>query len=170
MMSARGFTLIEIVIYVAILAVLSVLVLSSILSMASAFVKAKTVRRLTLDGETALERITREVRLANAIDDAASILGSHPSRLSLDTVRSSTDSTFSNKDFYVSQGRIAFQQDGGAVDYLTSPTSSTTQFIVTKITTPHSQAVRIQLALQAASGSTTTVRSFFNTVILRGGY
>ncbi|MBI2039312.1 MAG: hypothetical protein HYT22_03495 [Candidatus Niyogibacteria bacterium] len=165
-----GFTLAEIVVYIAILAALSVFVVQAILAMAATLAEAKTVRRLTLDGETALERITREVRLASAVDDAASTLGAHPSRLSLDTVRSSTDPTFSDKDFYVLQGRIAFAEDGGAADYLTSPTSSTTQFIVTKITTPRSQAVRIQLALQAGSGSKLVSRSFFNTIVLRGGY
>lgn len=160
----------EIVVYAAIVAALSVFVVQAILGMAGAFTEAKTVRRVTQDGETALERITREVRLASVVDDAASMLGSHPSRLSLDTVRSSSDPTSANKDFYVSGGRIAFQQDGGAVEYLTSPTSSTTKFIVTKIVTPHSQAVRIELTLQAAGRATTTIRSFFNTVVLRGGY
>lgn len=160
----------EVVVYVALLAVLSVLVMNALFSMTSVFVKAKTLRRLTLDGETAIERITREARLASAVDDAASALATNFSRLSLDTVRSSTDPTPANKDFYVSQGRVLFQQDGGAPDFLTSPVASTTALRMTKITTARSEAVKIELTLEAGSGANQIIRSFYNTVILRGSY
>src|SRR3989344_6517536 len=153
----RGFTLIETIVYAAILAVLSVAVIATILSMTSAFAKAKILRRLTLDAETVLERVSRDARSASAVDDAASVLNASSSRLSLDT----------GNNFYISGGRVAFQQNGGVVDYLTSPTSSTTSFFVTKITTARSEAVKIQLTLSAGSGEGQITRSFFSTVILR---
>lgn len=166
----KGFSLIETVIYVAILAVLSVLVVNTILIMFSAFTKASILRRVTLDGETAFERITREIRLASSINDGSSILNVNPSRLALNTVRSATDSTSVTKQFYVSSGRLVLQEDSNPIEYLISPRATTTSFIVSKITTTHSQVAKISLTLEVGKGSNQVSRSFFNTVILRGSY
>ena len=160
----------EVIVYTALLTVISVYAITAILGMVTAFAKAKTLHRLTLDGETALERISREARLASAVDDASSVLGANLSRLSLDTAKSATDPTPSDKDFAVSAGRVALQEDAGPVQYLTSPTASTTAFVVTKITTPRSQAVKIVLTLEAGSGQNLISRSFYDTIILRQSY
>ena len=165
-----GLTFMEVIVYTALLTVISVYAITVILGMVTAFAKAKTLHRLTLDGETALERISREVRLASAVDDASSVLGTNSSRLSLDTVKSEADSTPANKDFVVSGGRIALQEDAGPIQYLISPGASTTAFLVTKITTPRAQAVKIVLTLQAGSGQNLISRSFYNTIILRQSY
>ena len=58
----RGYTLLETVIYVGILAVIAVLALGSILSVYKAFGKTKIERKLALNGDIAVERMVRSVR------------------------------------------------------------------------------------------------------------
>lgn len=166
----KGLTLIEVVIYVAILAVLSVLVINTILLMFSAFTKARVVREISSDGEVALERIVREVRLATSINSGLSTFGTDSSHLALNTVRSPMDSTSVVKEIYVSGGRLVLQEDSGPLEYLTSPNSVIVSFLVFSILTNRSEAVKITLTLERERGSEQFSRSFFNTIILRGSY
>lgn len=166
----QGITFIEVVIYIAVLAILSVLAVSTILGMVSLFTKAKMLRRVTLDGETALESMTREVRMASAINDAGSVFNATSSKLALATVKSPTDPTPSSKAFFVSSGRVALQADGGLVNYLVSPSATTTFFSVAKIVTPHTQAVKIVLTVQVGSGANLLARNFYSTIVLRQSY
>lgn len=165
-----GISLIEVVVYVAILAVISVLVVNTILIMFSAFAKAKALRRVILDGETALERITRETRLASSVDDTLSSLGVDPSHLVLNTVRSSTNSTPVNKEIYISEGRIVLKEGTDPAEFLTSPSTTVSSFVVSKIDTTNSQAIKINLTIGIGTSSGQLSRSLYNTTILRGTY
>jgi type II secretory pathway pseudopilin PulG len=166
----RGFSLIEIVIYVAILATLSVLVVSAIVIMFTAFAKAKLSQRTALDGQTALERLTREIRLGLSVNDAESILGTSPSKLVLNSVKSPTDSAPALKQFFVSDNRLVLRENSDPIIFLTSPKSAVSQFLISKISTAESEAVKISLTIEAKRGSAESSRLFYNTVILRGSY
>lgn len=161
--------MLEAVIYVAILALLSALVINTILVMFSAYAQGRLERRLVLDAETALERISREIRLASGVN-ASSALGTDSSRLALNTVRSATDPTAAVKEFYISSGRLVIQQDSGPLEFLTSDKSAVTIFNLVKVTAAHSEAVKIVFTLEAESGRKQVSQTFYNTVVLRGSY
>lgn len=168
--SKSGYTLIETVIYTAILASLSIFVANTIILAFVSFNKARTDRRVVIDAETALERIARESRAALSVDEVQSVLGSNPSKLVLNSVVGFGDNTPITKQFFVSEGRLAFQEGAGQAKFLTSPASTVASFIVFKSDTAHSQAVKITLELEAGSGQSVTRRSFYISAVLRGGY
>lgn len=169
-MKQKGYTLIEIVIYVAILAALSALVINTIIIMFSAFAKARLSQRIAIDGETALERLTRETRLASSVNDGQSVLDINLSVLALNSVKSAIDPAPVLKRFFVSDNRLVLQENSDPPVYLTSPKSAVSQFLISKIATAKSEAIKISLTVEAKSGSAESGRSFYNTVILRGSY
>ena len=71
----RGYTLLETVVYVSILAVIVVLSLGSILSVYQAYGKIKVERKLAQNADVALERMVREIRAATTTDAGVSVFG-----------------------------------------------------------------------------------------------
>lgn len=165
----KGVTLLETVLYVSIIAIVAALVVQTILSMFFAFSRARDIRRVSLDGSFALERMTREIRLASAVRAGESVFNVHPSVLSLDTVKSSSDAAPSVKKIYIQDDRIVLEEDGVSF-YLTSPRATTTSFIFRSIETPHSNGIKIEIALETDSRKETISQSFYNSVILRESY
>lgn len=166
----KGYSLVEAVIYTAILASLTIFVSNTVLLSFSALKNAKANRRTALSAETALERIIREGRMASSVNDASSVLGSDPAVLVLNSVVSATNNTPSSKSFFISEGRLAFRQDGGEIKFLTAPKISVSSFRVSKIESVHSQAVKINLALKPTDDALANERNFYLSAVLRGGY
>ena len=87
--NGSGMTLLETVIYISLLAVISVAVVNVFLSETSAWARARAERDSTDAAKLALERITHEIRLASSVDTGQSVLGSHPGKLVLNTFKES---------------------------------------------------------------------------------
>ncbi|MBI5787157.1 MAG: hypothetical protein HY446_01245 [Candidatus Niyogibacteria bacterium] len=170
MSSNRGSSLIETLLYSAILIVLSVAAINTLLAMTSVFSQARALRQVGLNAETSLERLTREARLASGINEASSVFSATSSRLVLDTVRSSTDPTQVLKQFYVSGGRLALQENSDPAEFLTSNKVVVGSFWVDEITALNSEAVKIILELETAPGRNQASQTFYQSVILRGSY
>ena len=62
---SKGFTLVEMIIYVAFLGILGVLAINATLVMTNAYVNLRVSRDLNQSGVATLERMTREIRNAN---------------------------------------------------------------------------------------------------------
>ena len=170
MFQKRGFSLIEIVIYVAILATLSVLAINTILTMTSTFSKARIVRRITADADGALERIVREIRLASALNLGASSLGIDPAHIVLSSARSHSDSAATVKDIGVVSGRLRLQEGSDPAVFLTSPQTRVTRFQAFRMATTRSEALKLELTFEAGAGRNLVQRNFYSTAILRGSY
>lgn len=164
----KGFALVETIMYVGIIAVMSVFIINMILSMFFAFANARDIRRLTLDGTIALERITREIRLANAVN-GTSVFDIHPSSLALASVMGSNDPTPATKEFLVINGRIAMRTNGN-LEYLVSPQTTTSLFIMRHIKTARSEGIKIEFTIERDTRKGPLARSFYTSVILRGSY
>ncbi len=168
--SASGYSLIEVVIYAALLGALAVFVANTMIISFKAFNQGRVNRRIVIDAETALERIVRESRMASSVDEVQSVLGSDSSNLALNSQVSPDDPTIIVKKFFISGGRLAFQEGAGDPRFLTAPNTTVSSFFVSKADSVHSQAVKISLLLESGSGSSNTSRYFYTTGVLRGGY
>lgn len=165
----RGFGLLETVLYIGIVALLSGLVINTIFALFSSAGKARSIQRVTLDGETAMERITRELRLASAVAPH-SILRTNPSLLTIRTRRSAYDNTAVEKHITLTGSRLTIQENAEPPEYLTSPNVIVRSFIASTMTTPHAKAAKVELLLEAGQGRTLTSESFFNSAVLRESY
>ena len=164
--SSRGYTLMELVVYVAVFALLSVVVVNAILSVAGTFLVIRAERNVNTTANTALERVVRETRLAIGVDTFASTFGAHPGRLTLNTT--DTNGIAATVEFYIENGTLKVRENGVDAGALTPSTVAIDTFIMRFITVGSVQAVKIELTLHDTRGG--TARSFYNTALLRGSY
>ncbi|KKT29538.1 hypothetical protein A3G55_01390 [Candidatus Giovannonibacteria bacterium RIFCSPLOWO2_12_FULL_44_25] len=158
----RGYTLLEIVVYVSILAVVAVLVVGSILSIYQAFAKTRVERRLALNGDVALETIIRDVRAAESFDAGISVFGTNPGVLQIN-IGGSTEK-FSLSD-------VVLQiQKGGPAENLTSSDVSVTNLIFYATSTDNSKMIRVEFTLEAGSGKFQKTKNFYGSAVMRGAY
>lgn len=166
--SRRGFTLIEMVVYIALLAVLTVLAINMTLSMTRAFADLRVSRDINSSATALFERITRDVRGAYDVDAAASVLGTNPGDLLLDTKDASgTNMTI---EYFVSNGSVHIRENGVDQGAIMSASTQAVSFIVREAIGMNSKAVKVEVTLSATRGDITKQRNFYTTVVLRGTY
>ena len=164
-----GSSLLETLIYAAILGMVAVFAVSSILAMMKSYSSVKMSRDLNFSASVAMERMASEIRLANGIDDAGSVLAASPGKLKLDT----TDSLGSPViiEFFLSGTGIFIKEGSGAPEALTASNTEIASLIFNKITSSSvSKAVKISLIAKAKGGRMERTEKFYNTAILRGSY
>lgn len=165
-----GFTLIEIIIYTAILALIFALVVNSLAVVIKAFNQGRLAIKINNSAEVAMDRMVREIRAAYDID-ANSELDSHPGRLILITDSLIIPGSTTTLEFYLDLGRIMVEEEGDFVEALTSSDLTVTNLIFRQITAPSmSKAVKIEMEIQGSSGNYQKTENFYNTAILRKSY
>jgi len=158
----NGYTLLEILVYASLLALMIALIANSTASLMQIVRDAKGERELRASAEAALERIAREVRLAETIDAGASILDAHPGELVLTTIDPFTENS-QTVTFSFDNGRIMVQKGAEPIDYLTSDSVSVTNLVFRHIINGSvSETIRTELT---ADG-----KNFYTTTVLRRSY
>jgi Tfp pilus assembly protein PilW len=167
-----GLSLVEIVVYLGIVTILTVAVVNSIIGLVTIYQKIKVVRQLRQSAVVAMDRITREIRNASSVDVGNSVLNTNPGSLQLNTVTPSGTQTvkFTLTNTGVNNGVIRVLENGVDKGPLTSGRASTTNLIFRQITTPYSQAVKIEMTMVASSSKFIRTAKFYDTIILRGSY
>ena len=155
----RGYTLLETVVYVSILAVIATLALGSIVTMYRAYGKTKVERKIVTNGEVAVERIVREIRAATSTK-ASSVFKTHPGTLAL-----STGETFS-----FSSGIVQIQEGAGSAQNLTSDDVSVTNMVFYEATSTNSKLIKIELTIQSGAGVFLKSRRFYGSAVMRASY
>lgn len=158
----RGTSLIELLIYLAILAATTVLVVFTMVQFGDVYRKARFDRKIAVAGEVAMERIVREIRLACDINNPFT-----PTSVSLKTFASHSSASedcataTSNKSLEFSGGRLTF--DGS--DLVPSDvTVSRVEFA--QIPSVTSKSIHVFLELTVSSSK----KSFVVSAALRGSY
>jgi prepilin-type N-terminal cleavage/methylation domain-containing protein len=156
----EGFTLIEMIIYIAIAAVVLALAVNSLGALLKSFNDAKITSKINNSAEAAMERIARETRNAYAVN-LSSVFGSSPGRLKLDTYDVSGATT--TVDFYLDNGKLTVAEGSGSGNPLTLDGISVSNLVFRQIAaSTTSKAVKIEMTVQG--------KNFYNTAILRGSY
>lgn len=162
----RGFTLVEMIIYIAFFAILSLLAIQATIVVMNSFYTLRLTQNINQSASVALERMSREIRNAYDIDDAQSTFGANPGRLTLKTKDSTDNDT--TIEFYVSNGKIGIKEGGVDKGVLMTKNATTTNLVFRKIDTVNSQAVKIEMTLRDARGILQQDVKFYDTIILRG--
>lgn len=166
MIKVRGFTLIEMLVYVSIIAGVFVMVLSGMISLYHSSQEARISRAMNLSASVALERMTREIREAKSILVASSTLTTTPGTLVIKTDNASTTGWYYKFNLATS---TIFITANAASTSITSSDVDITDLRFWRIVATNSEAVRIKLSVTDAA-STTPVRTFYSTVVLRESY
>jgi len=166
--ASKGFTLIEMFFYIAILIMLSLAVVQALIPLGRSFRTLSSNGSVNATAQTALERMVREIRSATSVDLGNSTLASSPGVLQLNTLDSGGNAT--TVQFYVSGTSIRLKEAGVDVGPLSPPSARITSLIFRRITTSNSQAIKIEMTVESGSGSAYITKNFYVTAVMRGSY
>ena len=163
---SSGVSLLEMIIYVAILSAVTVLVVGSMLALARSYHSLAISRDINNSATIALDRISREIRSAKSINIAASTLESHPGQLVLNTKDNAGQDT--TIDFYLESGVLKVREGGIERGSLTKQKLLVTNLVFRRIASTSIEAVKIELTLEGSSGPRTKQKTFYTSALLRG--
>ena|SRR3989344_2174962 len=163
----RGLTLVEMIIYTAIVSLLTLTVVNSIIQLNTAYRQFKVVRTIGQSATFSMERISREIRGASSVDIGQSILDVNPGVLQLKQV---TGGVTRLVKFYLDGDIIKISENDVEEGPLTSNRASVTNLVFRLIVTPNSEAVRVEMTISASTNSYSKSEKFYDTIVIRGSY
>jgi type II secretory pathway pseudopilin PulG len=164
----KGISLVEMIVYVAILSAVFVLVINTLLIVSRSYKAIKLSNDVNNSASISLERLTREIKLSNSVNTTSSILDSNPGRLVLNTVDEFNAPLV--LDFYIVDGTLALDKNSVLFGVLTRDNIEVTNLIFRYITSSTSEAVKIEMELTGTEGNKTKIENFYTSAVLRGSY
>ncbi len=162
----QGFTLVEMIIYIAFFAVLSVLAISSTLIVMKSFYSIRLTQNINQSATVGLERMSREIRNAYGIDTVQSTFGANAGRLTLRTKDAGGADMII--EFYVTGNQLFIKEGGVDKGSLMTRNAVLTNLVFRQIANPNSRAVKIEMTIRDTRGALQKDVNFYNTIILRG--
>ena len=145
-MSKKGFTLIEILIYTAMVAIFLVTAVNFSLDVIEGKAKARSMREVQQNSRFAIEKMTQEIRRAEDINLAESVFDTHPGVLSL--VMPEADKNPTIFDFSL-DGALRMTQGTNTPKVLTTNQVETTNLVFTNLSPlAWSKNIKINLTVQ----------------------
>lgn len=162
----KGLTILEIVIYLSMLSVLTVVVISSLMSLFKSYSVIKLHQDIETSAIQVMDKVTRDIRDANEIALAQSSFGVP---LGSVAVNITTDAVTDVYRYYVASSTVKVSKNGIFLGDLTQRGVIVNSFTAYYINGTSTQAVKIELNLQATPryGTSTISKNFFTTVQLR---
>jgi hypothetical protein len=157
----NGYAILELLFYISFFAVLSIVVIDSMIIMTRAF-RETTLQAEFIQSGSIMEKISREIRQAYGIN---SITGSS---LKLDTT---TDAGVNKTvTFSLSGANLQFLENDVLTGNLNTPNITVTGATFTQITTAKGKAVKVLLTVRSTNDVLNRTVDFYDTVVLRGSY
>ncbi len=156
-----GYAILELLFYISLFAILTIVVIDSMITMARSF-KETTIQEQLVQSGTIMERMSREIRQAVDIN---SISGSD---LKLDTKDASGNSK--TVEFVLSGTDIHFLENNVLTGNLNTPNTAVTAVSFTSIVTNKSTAIKVVLSVRSVNDSLNRSVNFYDTIVLRGSY
>src|SRR3989344_3461378 len=146
--SGKGFSLIEMLVYVAVVAIIMSSVLAVIFPLAGTYHSLIATKRLNISAESVLDRMLREIRSASSVNTDA---GSRA--FSVDA-----------------SGALTVSEGGVSAGKLTGEEVTVSRLVFTRVPGTRSELVSVELALHSRYGHATTTRTFRGSAVLRDSY
>lgn len=159
----HGFTLVEVLVYIAVLVVVAMGGVASLLGLSSSIARNTMAREMNESAALTLERIVRDIRNSETVDTGASTLGSSPGEIAL--VNGATTTSFS-----VSGGRIIIEENGTVLGPISDDSVTVDSFVARHYTSVNTELVRVVFTLSYTSGRYSDTRTYYGSAVLRGSY
>lgn len=160
----KGFSLIEMLVYVAILSVIMVMVVNTLILMTGAFARLRVSKEINTSAINILSKLDSEVKRAVSVDEALSIFDSSSSKLVLNSPTSSGGSE--KIEFSLQGGVLKMYKAGVYIGDLSYKNTEVNNFVIRKIGNSTS-GLKIELGLSATVAGETKLANFYDSVNLR---
>ena len=159
----KGYTLIEMLFYIVLFAMLSAVAINSLIVMMRSFKEVGIQREIAQGGEI-MERISREIREADKINSVVDVNGD----LKLDT----KDDAGADKlvEFVLTNSNIRLLENGNYTGDLNSPNVKVGALTFNQINTTKGEALKVFLTISSKKDSQNRSYQYYDTVVLRGNY
>lgn len=158
----RGFTLVEMLVYVAILIMVAIASISFIISLDRLVTQYRIETALYRSGSSALEQVLVGIRQADSFDALNSVLeNNYAGALALTNGASSTI-------FELDNGQLNLIIDGDNYGSITSNEVTVTEFVVFRHGTSIGDLVRVRLSLSVTIGDATKNITLYAGGVIRG--
>ena len=146
--SRIGFTLMEILVYIAVLSIVIVAIISFVLWFTHSNTKAKVMRETLDNARRAMEIMSSEVKEAKSVYTPTSIFDSHPGQLSLETSKYLPEGEKTSFiDFYLCDNRLCLKKESQDPVALTSDSMEVNKLVFTRILSGESPSIQIDLTI-----------------------
>lgn len=159
----RGFSLIETLVYLAVMVLAAGAVVTTYLSLDTVLVRNKTDRELTHAATVSMERMVRSIQSADSVNTGLSTLGTSPGVLTLEHGTTTTR-------FFMSGSELKISENGVDKGALTSNAVEVESLTFTRYTNSATELVRVALTLSASSKAASSTRTFYTSAVLRNSY
>ncbi len=159
----KGFSLIEVVFYVSIFLILSIVTIDALIVITKSFKTTKVNIELA-QGGTILEKIAREIKQAESVTLVSS------SDISINTF--DEDGNAKNIRYLLSGSNLAVYENGSGTSSgnLNPSNIKINSISFTDLNTTLSNAIRISITIGSNHFNSTKEANYYTTVVLRGGY
>lgn len=164
-----GYTLLETVVYVGIFSLVIVTVFGILFSFSKSFAYTKAYNEIRVSGETAMERIVREIRNASSVDMVQSAFDVNNGILILNTLDEL--SLPKTVGFYIDtdQNTLNFEDNLFDKGPLTGKGVKVVSVVFRKMDTKKGALIKIEMTLQSKK-VITMQETFYDSIVLRGSY
>ena len=164
----RGFSLVEVLLYAGLFSLLLVSMVGMIIGMSRAYSYLSFSKRIQTSAITAVDRMVRDIRSAESVNQSQSAFGVSPGVLTINTTAMASSSQ--TIQFFVSSGVLRVKSGGVDVGPLTLPGVTVSNLIFRHMNSGISEAVKIELTLTVGTGPTMRTANFYATALLRDSY
>ncbi|MFA5791955.1 MAG: hypothetical protein WC884_02870 [Candidatus Paceibacterota bacterium] len=156
-----GYAILELLFYISFFAVLSLVVITSMITMARSFKETSIQAELVQSGNI-MERISREIRASYDINTISA------NNLKLNIKDS--DGVNKTVEFLLSNSDVQLLENDIFIGNLNAPNILISGLVFTQINTTKGKAVKIVFIVQSVNDALNRTQNFYNTIVLRGDY
>jgi len=167
-----GFSLIEMIVYVAILGIVAVLTVDFLIQIVNTYYRARAEREVISNARLLLETIEKTAAESREVYGPASRFNQDAGQLSLVTpVNPTPEHQTAFTDFWVDNGRMWMRKEGGSSIALSAPSVNVTKFRLERIMQGlEVEAVKIMLEVDYARPKFASSIILNSTAAIRGNY
>lgn len=155
-----GYSLVELLIYIGILILILLTLIGIVFSFTKSYEQLGALRATDHTGLSVLDRMSRDIHSAASVDTGNSTFGSSSGVLTLNIGTSTTK-------FYTTGGQVRVDVNGSYIGPLSVASGRVTSLIFKLITTPESQAIKIDMTVLGSVGTSTKSKNYHTTAILK---
>lgn len=171
-MKGKGFSLIEAVVYVALLGVVAVFVVNSLLYLTDAYTRVRAEREVLTNARAVIDLIGSRVASSRETYAFTSKFDADDGQLSLITAATTTPGhAAAYSDVWISSGAVYAREEGSATTTLSAGSVQVSLLRFERIAqSPKREAVRATIRVDAAGARHPTSMTLTTTIALRGNY
>jgi type II secretory pathway component PulJ len=160
-----GYSLVEMLIYVALVFLISTVVVQMLVNFSQTYRTLITLRNIEHAAIDSIERMTRDIRGATTVIEGSSVFGTNPGVLTLvKTVNSVSTTT----RYYVDNGVMKLDVNNVYFGPLTSSNTSVTNIVYRLLNNGTSKAIKIDMTIQGGTGPAMKTKTYHSTIVLGG--